>query len=211
MALGIEASRATFLKAASFILLAFADTGSARAEPPLTGRPALPQGEEFTKLRMAYAKQENFDPMWKMDPKREELAKAYREKDFTKFATLSKAWLEQVPVDAEIHYVRAQALTNLGEWSGAAYHWHCFYGLIHSIAASGDGKTPETAFKVISVSEEYSLLGEIGAELIQQALKPPCDEMRVKLREGTETTLYFDVSISFNAMQRQLGLKNNKP
>ena len=211
MALGIEASRATFLKAAAFVLLAFAGLGSAKAEPPPTERPALPTGEEFTKLRMAYAKQENFNPMWKVEPKRQELIKAYQEKDFTKFATLSKVWLDQVPVDADIHYVRAQALTNLGKWSEAAHHWYCFYGLINSIAASGDGKTPKTAFKVISVSEEYAFLNEIGAELIQQALKPPCDEMRVKLRDGTEATFYFDVSISFEALQRQMEKKDSKP
>ena len=166
--------------------------------------PNLPNGADFTKFRMAYAARPDFEPMWKVDDQRDALLEAYKAKDYKKVVELSKPWLERVPVDADTHFIRAQALKKLGDWAGFSYHWHCFYGLIHSIASSGDGKTPKTAFKVISVAEEYYLLDEIGAELIEQTLQHPCDVMRVRLRDGTETTLHFDVSISFEATARKL-------
>lgn len=172
---------------------------------------ALPSVEAFTKLRMAYAAQKDFNPMWKVDEARDAILEAHGAKDYAKSAKLAKAWLDKIPVDADIHYVCAQALKALGDWSGAAYHWHCFYGLIASVASSGDGKTPKTAMKVISVAEEYYFLNQIRAELVQQALQMPCDVMHVKLSDGTEATFYFDVSISMDAMARALNIKKPEP
>lgn len=171
-------------------------------------RPKLPTGQDFTDFRMAYAARPDFSPLWKGHEDREALFSAYKEKDHQKVADLSKPWLEKVPVDADAHFIRAQALKKLGDWPGFIYHWHCFYGLLQSITASGDGKSKETAFKVISVAEEYYVLDEIGAELIEQTLDIPCDVMNVRLRDGTETTLYFDVSIPLKAMQRELSPQN---
>ena len=164
----------------------------------------LPSGADFTQLRMDYAAQPDFCPQWKVDDQREAIVEAYKAKDNKKVVELSKSWIEKVPVDADIHFMRAQALKKVGDLEGFSYHWYCFYGLIHSIASSGDGKTPETAFKVISVSEEYYLLNEIGAEVIEQSLDYPCDVMKVLLRDGTEATFYFNVSIPMKATSRQL-------
>lgn len=169
--------------------------------------PKLPTGDEFTKLRMAFAAQADFNPAWRIDDVRDAILKAAQEKDYAKVAQLSKPWLEKVPVDADIHFVRAQALKRLGDWTGFSYHWHCFYGLIHSIASTGDGKSSKTAFKVISVTEEYYLLDEIGAQLIDQRLSPPCDVMHVKMRDGSEATFYFDVTIPLAAEARLLAPK----
>ena len=181
-----------------FILLlfiGFVACQASGAEPKPAAIPQLPSGDEFTKLRTAFAASDGFHPMWGVDDGRDAIMEAVKAKDDAKIVELSKPWLEKVPVDADVHYARAQALKRLGDWAGASYHWHCFYGLIHSIASSGDGKTPKTAFKVISVAEEYYLLDEIRAEIIEQTLVDSCDKMRVKLRDGTEVTMYFDVSI----------------
>lgn len=164
----------------------------------------LPSGEAFTALRMSYASRPDFNPIWKVDEARDAIMEAVKAKDYATIIKLSKPWLDKVPVDADIHFVRAQALKRMGDWAGFSYHFHCFYGLICSIASSGDGKTPKTALKVISVAEEYYFLDEIGAQLIDQALEHPCDRMHVKLHDGTEVTLYFDVSIGFEATSRLL-------
>jgi hypothetical protein len=57
---------------------------------------------------------------------------------------------------------------------------------------------------VIAVSEEYALLREMRAEVIQQSLDEPCDIMEVKLKDGSKTELYFDVSISLGATHRMM-------
>ncbi|NJK91733.1 MAG: DUF4919 domain-containing protein [Blastochloris sp.] len=87
-----------------------------------------------------------------------------------------------------------------------------FYGLLQSITSSGDGLTPETAFNVISVHEEYSLIQEIGAQLEKQSLVAgPCDKMELIRKEGkVKLTLYFNVSIPMKALERQIDAEKLK-
>ena len=141
---------------------------------------------------MDYAKRPDFNSMWKLDDQRQAILAAYKEKlDFAKVVTLSKAWLDKCPVDADMHYIRSQALTEQGDIAHYAYELYYFYGLIQSIASSGDGLGEKTAFKVISVEEEYYLLNDFGAKLIQQGLQGHFDVMQCKLPDGKEATYYF--------------------
>lgn len=164
---------------------------------------AFPSVEDVTALRMAYAARPDFDGFWNLDPEREAVMAAIKSKDFPKATALAKTWLEKFPIDAQLHYLRGHFLKKAGDIPGSMYHFHCFYGLMRSITATGDGKSAKTAWKVISVSEEYALLNEIDAELIDQSLVDNCDKMHVKLPNGTETDLYFDVSLSLAATARQ--------
>ncbi|MCF7790118.1 MAG: DUF4919 domain-containing protein [Prosthecobacter sp.] len=174
------------------------------AEPKAAPKvPAFPGEDNYTALRMAFAAQPDFSPYWSIDPDRSAVMDAVRNKDFPKAVALAKTWLEKVPVDAEVHYLCGHFLKKTGDIPGSMHHFHCFYGLMRSITSTGDGKTLKTAWKVISVSEEYALLNEIDAELIDQSLVDNCDKMHVKLPNGTETDFYFDVSISLAATTRQ--------
>lgn len=171
--------------------------------PKVPKVPGFPSADDYTALRMAYAAQPDFNSYWNMDDERHAVMEAIRSKDFPKATALAKTWLEKVPVDAEVHYLRAHFLKKAGDIASSMHHFHCFYGLMRSITSTGDGKSPATAWKVISVSEEYALLNEIDAELIDQSLVNSCDKMHIKLPNGTETDLYFDVTISLAATARQ--------
>lgn len=72
-------------------------------------------------------------------------------------------------------------------------------GLLKSIIQNGDGKSCETAWPVIQVSEEYFILEMLGVEVKQQSIisgKGLCDRMDVT-DEGVPATYYFDVSKIF--------------
>ena len=72
-------------------------------------------------------------------------------------------------------------------------------GLLKSIIQNGDGKSCETAWPVIQVSEEYFILEMLGVEVKQQSIisgKGLCDRMDVT-DEGVPVTYYFDVSKIF--------------
>lgn len=156
----------------------------------------------YTELRMNYAQRDGYDPAWDHAYDRQAIFDAYKAGDFPKTHALAKAWLEKVPVDAEIHLLRALASKRSGDFAGYCAYMVPFYGLLHSITSTGDGRTPETAFKVIAVAEEYFLLREIGATVKQQSLVGHCDKLEVSLRGGETCTLYFDVRISLEAMNR---------
>jgi hypothetical protein len=157
----------------------------------------------FTKVRMDYAKRPDFNPIWKMDEERQAVISAYKAKDYAKVADLARTWLDKCPVDGEVHYMRSQAMMQTGDITHYAAELYYFYGLIQSVASSGDGQSDKTAFKVISAEEEYSLLGDFGAEPIGQSLQGTCDVMRCKLQDGREVTYYFDTSIALAAEAKQ--------
>jgi hypothetical protein len=166
------------------------------------------QTEYFTKLRFDYAKnpQTNFFPMWRLDPEHEALVKAYKESKPDDVLKIADSWLGKCPIDADSHLRVAMCCKEIGDLPSYNYHLAIFYGLLSSITSSGDGHTQESAFKVISVHEEYSLLQEIGAKLEKQTLlSGPCDKMEVSRRNGEKKfTLYFDVTIPIQALEDQM-------
>jgi uncharacterized protein DUF4919 len=78
--------------------------------------------------------------------------------------------LAQNYLDVDAQFVSMVASDKLGDRPGATHHRYVWKGIIDSILASGDGKTPKTAFKVIAVNEEYTLLHALGLEVQQQSL-----------------------------------------
>jgi hypothetical protein len=73
-------------------------------------------------------------------------------------------------------------------------------GLLKSITASGDGRTPETAFKVISIPEEYMTLWYLGLSPQGQTLEEydglPFDVLKVKNRKtGEQSSVFFDIRV----------------
>ena len=75
-------------------------------------------------------------------------------------------------------------------------------GIIDSITGSGDGRSEDTAWRVIHIGEEYLLLSYLEYEVVDRGLvfsndDRPFDVFRVKDAEGKTRTVYFDVSLFF--------------
>jgi hypothetical protein len=68
--------------------------------------------------------------------------------------------------------------------------------LISAILSSGDGLTCETAFKVIYVSDEYTLMRDVfEVNNLFRTTKPPCDKWKIsKSKNYSSNTIYFDYS-----------------
>lgn len=162
----------------------------------------------FTKLRLDYAKNPGTPlfPMWTLAPEVKEINQAYKAGEVDKVIELADGWLKKCPVDADTHLRVAMCFKEKGDLPSYTYHLGIFYGLLQSITSGGDGLTPKTAFTVISVQEEYSLIQEIGGRVKQQSLiDGPCDKMEITRNEGeTALTLYFNVAIPMKAMDSQL-------
>jgi hypothetical protein len=68
---------------------------------------------------------------------------------------------------------------------------------IAKIMAKGDGRSPETAWKVGSVREEYEIVRALGFSVKSQALvggKKPYDVLEVADAQGNVLKLWFDIS-----------------
>jgi len=78
-------------------------------------------------------------------------------------------------------------------------HSRIYDGLINAIAATGNGKSPQSAFVVLSVDEIYDFLQAQDLEVVSQALMDngnrKFDVMSVRdPRTGRKFDVYFDIS-----------------
>ncbi len=83
-----------------------------------------------------------------------------------------------------------------------ANHFHFTeFGLLNSITTGHDGKSFATAWPVISLDEEYFMMGVAGMSLQTQSLVTDggrsYDRMAVKMQDGSTATYYFDISAFF--------------
>lgn len=162
--------------------------------------------DSFTKLRMNFAQSNIYSPVWKSDDQREKITDAWDLEKIDEGRKLAKQWLEKYPIDAEMHGWYSFFLMKQGDYQNYFYHKVMKDGLLASITSSGTGISEASPWKVISVSEEYSVLNYLNAELVSQSLITnsdgiACDRMECTI-EGAPITFYFDVSISMAAMEK---------
>lgn len=69
-------------------------------------------------------------------------------------------------------------------------------GLLHSIVATGAAHECKSGFEVVSIAEEYFMLGMVEARDIQQSLisgTPSCDLMEFTNQDGKRQSYYFRI------------------
>ena len=161
----------------------------------------------FTRLRFDTVQKQGYAPIWKSDPDRKKIQEAYRSGDADKVLSLADAWLKQLPIDADVHLMVAMCYKEKSDLPSMCQHLNVFYGLLGSIASGGDGLSEQTAFKVVSLDEEYALIQEIGGKVKNQKLVGNFDRLEVERRGGKTLTLYFDVSAHLKALAKSIEAK----
>lgn len=162
-------------------------------------------GEE----RMAFATSKNFEPYASKNSDALKKVNALMEKnDFeTALKEVDEA-LAADPCDIDLWICKSSILRTKGDEAKANEARQRWFGLVDSILMSGDGKSFETAFKVISVREEYSLMSILGIAPGDQYLVVhegvSFDKRMVTTRDGSKITLYFNVDIPLKHLQKKL-------
>jgi len=89
-------------------------------------------------------------------------------------------------------------LGKVGDAAGQSKERLYLFGILQSIAHSGDGLSAQTAIHVIAVAEEYTWLGQKKLHLQKQSLinanGRQYDAMQAADAQGNSLTYYFDVS-----------------
>lgn len=125
---------------------------------------------DFQELRMAYTETKSYSPYGGDRESRNAMFAAIEAKEYAKVLEFATKILKSNYMDLNGQFGAFVANNHLGHAEQAAYHLFVFEGLLNSIQKSGDGKTMETAFIVISTDEEYVLLNYLGLRTTQQAL-----------------------------------------
>ncbi len=119
--------------------------------------------------------------------------------NYEEIISLAKQILSIDYTNMMAHKILSQTYDMVDDVANAQKYETIEMGLLKSIIQSGDGKSCETAWKVIQVSEEYFILEMLGVELERQSIISNgglCDRMDVT-DEGEPSTYYFDISKIF--------------
>jgi hypothetical protein len=166
------------------------------------------QSVDFQELRLAYTETSSYSPYGGSDD-RGPMFQALKAREFDKALQSAEKILASNYLDSSGHFGCFVAHRELGHADKAAYHRFVFDGLLNSIKNSGDGKTPETAFVVISTDEEYVLFNSLGLRATGQALinekGHSYDKMTAVDPKTNETVVYyFNIDKPFNWLGNSL-------
>ena len=165
--------------------------------------PAL---DDFTEVRLAWSKQTYVQPLWEVAKGRSVIFTGFRAGDYDLVLEKSKVWLAKFPIDAPVHWMRAQAFKLAGNMAGYARHMYWYRGLLASMHASGDGRAPESAIKVVALREEHFLVRDLGGEIQSQELidvdAVTYHKTDVVYGSGETGTWFFDIAIPVAQLER---------
>lgn len=159
------------------------------------------QTVDFRQLRLSYMDSSAYANGPDIEPHRKAMMAALNAKDFKSAIENADVVLASDFVDMDAHFIEYIANRELNIADKADFHKFVLDSLLKSITDFGDGKTPETAFQVIQVHEEYVLLRFMGVGLpeSQSLLKKnghSYDEIKFKdPKSGQSMTIYFNVDI----------------
>jgi hypothetical protein len=126
---------------------------------------------DYGLLREAYVKSPDYDPYSvKILPLVHEMGTAASRSDFEATLALAKRIIAASFIVIDAHLYAAVCYDQLGQPEEAKREREIGHGLVKAILSTGDGKSPETAFTVVTVAEEYSMLLIMKARRVRQAL-----------------------------------------
>jgi hypothetical protein len=158
--------------------------------------PKLTDTVNFTDLRNTYAKRSDFELRCEFTRPTKEWADAMQSGKYKEAYDVVTKWFDKCPVDERAHLWGIITLQKLGETAKIEDHKRWWIGLTDSSFKTGDGKTPQTAFVTISVSEEYALLTRMQLKPVKQELvtgPPTVDRIdAVPVAGGEQQSIYFN-------------------
>lgn len=162
---------------------------------------------DFARMRWLRTQLDNYDPY---GADREHPMAALRAGEAAQAKMLAESILAENYLDLESHFAAAAMAEERGDAAAAAHHRYVMQGILNSILKSGDGKTLDTAFVVISLSEEYAVMHHLGLRVAGQALLHGDGGHSFDLLHGEDPEsgsmrdVYFNIDPIMNALSKQL-------
>ncbi len=158
---------------------------------------------DFSQLRRAYLaflKEGKFSG----DSKNwDNMVEAFKKDEHAKAIELAQAELDDEFTNVTLHRGLEKAYRALNNAEKAEYHKTVAGKLIEGLLKSADGLTPETAYVVTSIPEEYFIMRQLGYQVGSQALilgkngKPYDLLSGVDKKTDKPVSIYFDISFFF--------------
>src|SRR5262245_32220860 len=124
---------------------------------------------DFTALRQASTQSASYDPYGRNSAQKE-FSAAVNAQDWEQALEIGYAALDADYLNADLHFGLAYCCEHLGKTAHQQWHEKFAISLIRSVLRSGDGQTPETAYKVLYFREVYDVLRVGRMRLTRQSL-----------------------------------------
>jgi hypothetical protein len=122
-------------------------------------------------LRDEYVTTEYYRP-WDTTGVLQQMKTSDEKRDWISVAKLAEQNVSRYFVNIEFHYLAMKANKNLGNNDKYLWHRKMLYDIVQEIMSRGNGKSLETAYRVISVSEEFVIMNFLGLRYSDQLAFP---------------------------------------
>jgi len=161
---------------------------------------------DFKQLRLAYAATSGGPDT---DPQKKAMFAALNAKNYGEVLKNADAVLAGDYADMDAHFGEYIAYRETNKPDQSDFHKFVLQGLLDSITHSGDGKSFDTAFRVIQVHEEYVLLRFLGLMPSEQSMSTKnghsYDVMEaVNPKTNEKVTLYFNIDVEEKHLKESL-------
>lgn len=165
---------------------------------------------DFTEFRMAFVNSPEFrGPDSELLDRAKTALNAQR---YEELLSVSGKMLDENYADVGAHFNAYRAHKELGHKDDAAYHRFIYEGLLDSIEKSGDGKSHETAYVVISMNEvllpvfrdQIKKETRFEVHLVDEGAHHWCTFEGVDARTNQRVVLFFNVDIPVNRVKDTL-------
>jgi hypothetical protein len=165
---------------------------------------------DYLALRNAHAESPSYDPYGsKLGKLQSEMFDAYRRADCAAVVAKAESILAVNFVHVDAHLLAGLCHGKLGNEEATRRERQIARGLIDSILKSGDGKSEQSAFVVIQIAEEYSMLRLLGLQPLNQSLihaqGHSYDRFEAKSNDtGQQVVVFFNIDRPLAALDRTL-------
>ena len=163
---------------------------------------------DFTSLRIAYSETKDASPFGADHESRRVMNVAAMDGQCADAIKLADDILAKFYLSPDAHAAKSKCYSELKDPAKAAFHKSIYLGLINSVLAKGDGNTFDTAYRVITIEEEYAVMKALGYTVWAQDYERRGDHLCDVLRATDNKTkqavkLYFNVDIPARLEQKK--------
>jgi hypothetical protein len=139
---------------------------------------------------------------------KKEFTDLYEKADYAASVEKGLMVMRENPVDIEVILKMLLSYYELGDRSMARVYTIHYYGFLDVIYGSGDGESIETAYVVISVDDEYRVVGDLDLSVKQQYLIDDTDLLIFNKRDQQTVwwkkikQLYFNVHMPLLSLSK---------
>jgi hypothetical protein len=166
---------------------------------------------DFARMRALYTETSAYDPYGTIVQDATKAEIMVRRGDAAGGLALAEKALNTYYVSLAAHYAAALAHAKLGDKQRETFHARVWAGMMRSVLASGDGLTAATAYKILTVSDQYHALNALkltrGKRVVAREQGRIFDRWEAKTEDGRDRLVYFDITLMWSkiptAPQRQ--------